>query len=104
MRSIDTSELELLKGKKVIVMFSTTWCGECTMNKPIIAKVEKSYPEIEIVEIDVDKNELWTDDGNLDYAITESPTWIGFSENNEVFRLTNFQNEKQLIELFEKLK
>jgi len=96
-------DLSSYKGQKTIAMFSTEWCGECIMNKPIVQKLSQEFTDINFVTIDVDDNELWINDGNDEYSITEAPTWIGYSNNEIMFRETNFQNESKLRELISKL-
>ena len=47
-------EFEKAIEKKVLVDFYADWCGPCRMMEPILEEIEKSYPNIEIIQVNVD--------------------------------------------------
>lgn len=56
-------KLEKLKGKYVLLDFWGTWCNPCIALLPHIAKIHKQYPDLEIVSIahefnEVDRNKI----------------------------------------------
>lgn len=101
-KRVDLNELNTLvaSGKKLLVIFSAEWCGQCKMTKLLIEKVQGNFPDIEIVEVDVDDNDLW-DHETL--KITKVPTFVGFKEKQTVFNEPGYKVENALIELFNKL-
>lgn len=46
---------EMLKKRKVILMYGATWCGVCNKSKPIMEKLSKKYPGVPICYIDVEE-------------------------------------------------
>jgi|LakMenEpi03Aug12_release.lakeMendotaPanAssembly.Ray.scaffolds.fasta_scaffold21845_7 thioredoxin 1 len=44
------------KKKFVLVDFQAVWCKPCQMMKPEIQKLLKKYPELELMDVDVDEN------------------------------------------------
>ncbi len=99
--NIDTLNSMVAKGEKLLVVFSAEWCGQCKMTKMLIEQVRVDYPEIKIVEIDVDDHELW-DDSSLN--ITSVPTFVGFNNKQTQFNQPGYQGEESLRSLFEQLK
>lgn len=78
----DKAEFEkLISGKKpVLVDFFATWCGPCQMMGPILDDMEKSYKNIDKVEIaKVDIDEL--KDVAIGYRVMSVPTFIVFKDS-----------------------
>lgn len=44
------------EGKKVLVDYYATWCGPCKVLIPKLEEIEKSYPNITFVKVNVDEN------------------------------------------------
>jgi len=41
--------------KLLLVDFHATWCGPCKAMSPVLDEVEKDFPDVEFLKIDVDK-------------------------------------------------
>jgi thioredoxin 1 len=52
--------------------FWAPWCNPCKLMNPIIDKIEKEYPNLEIVRINVDEDSSMVDK----YGIQTIPTYI----------------------------
>lgn len=52
--------------------FWAPWCNPCKLMNPIIDKIEKDYPNIEVVRINVDEDSAMVDK----YGIQTIPTYI----------------------------
>jgi len=52
--------------------FWAPWCNPCKLMNPIIDKIEKEYPNIEVVRINVDEDSAAVDK----YGIQTIPTYI----------------------------
>lgn len=61
--------------------FWAPWCNPCKLMNPIIDKLEKEYPDLEIVRINVDED---TEMVNK-YGILTIPTYI-LEDNGEIIR------------------
>ncbi len=58
MVEINKEELETLKnnGEKILLDIFGTWCGPCRQLLPKLEVIEKEYPNVKFVKLDVDKN------------------------------------------------
>lgn len=45
-----------LKGRWILINFWATWCYDCYLNNQIIKRIEKLYPQINIVQISLDSD------------------------------------------------
>lgn len=83
---------EEIKGEKVLVDFYATWCGPCKMLSPIVAKIAKDHPELNVLRVDVDElPEL-----AARYNVSSIPTLL-YIEKGEVVRTTlGYQPEPSL--------
>jgi len=59
--------------------FWAPWCNPCKLMNPIIDKIEKEYPNIEIVRINVDEDTASVDK----YGVLTIPTYI-LEKDNEI--------------------
>jgi len=48
-------ELLAKSHKLLIVDFHATWCGPCKAMSPVLDDVEKDFPNVEFLKVDVDK-------------------------------------------------
>lgn len=53
---MDEFNAQIQQKKFVLVDFQAVWCRPCQMMKPEIQKLLKKYPELELMDIDVDQN------------------------------------------------
>lgn len=60
MKSINIEQLkdEIQKGA-VFVMYTTTWCPDCKMMKPVIKELEQENKHVSFFEIDAEENEVF---------------------------------------------
>jgi len=56
----------------ILLDFWAPWCNQCKLMNPIIDKIEKDYPNIKVVRINVDENSEMVDK----YGIQTIPTYI----------------------------
>jgi thioredoxin 1 len=71
---------EEIKDNLTLVDFYATWCGPCRMMHPVIEDISKSYPDLKILKVDVDKEENVA----REYGIMSIPTIILFKNGNIV--------------------
>lgn len=102
MRKIKISEFEKImetNPKPIFVIFSTTWCGVCKMNLPVIQPIIDQYENlIDFVSIDVDEEKAWQEDGNEKYAINTVPTYQLYFQKKLLFNHSNFLTPESLKE------
>lgn len=100
---VDIEKLNSLiaSGRKIFVKFSAEWCGQCKMAAILIEKVKQDYPEVEVVELDVDDNGLWD---NENFNISVVPTYVGYNNKQRVFNQPEYQVEEDMRKLFDQLK
>jgi thioredoxin len=71
-----------LEGKKMMVDFFADWCGPCKQLIPRLEQMEKEYPNVSFVKINVDENM----DTALDLGIRSVPTVMLFKVEELVNR------------------
>ena len=71
-----------LEGKKMMVDFFADWCGPCKQLIPRLEQMEKEYPNVSFVKINVDENM----DTALDLGIRSVPTVMLFKGEELVNR------------------
>lgn len=74
---------------KKVLKFSATWCGPCKM---LAKNLESVSTDIQIVDIDIDKN------GPLaqQYGVRGVPTMVMLDEDEEVKRFVGVRSLKEL--------
>ncbi|MEZ5046878.1 MAG: thioredoxin [Chitinophagaceae bacterium] len=83
------------KDKYVLIDFFAEWCGPCKVMAPILKEVKGMMKDdIDIVKIDVDKNQGLSGD----YGIQSIPTMVLFKNGQELWRHSGVINPKQLVE------
>jgi thioredoxin 1 len=92
----DSKEFEeAVKGKKVLVDFYATWCGPCSMIAPIVEKVAKDHPELDVVRVDVDKAPRIA----AAYRVSAIPTLYYFEDGSAVRDLVGYAPEERILDL-----
>jgi len=62
------------KPKVVIVDFWAAWCGPCLALSPILDKVAETYPNVELVKIDVEDSS--NEELTIEYHVMSLPKVI----------------------------
>ena len=68
--------------ERVLLDFWAEWCGPCKMMNPVIDELEKEYPDLKIVKIDIDADAEMVQR----YNIKSVPTYI-LEEDGEIVSL-----------------
>jgi thioredoxin 1 len=77
----DFADRVLTSDKPVLVEFWATWCGPCRMVGPVLERLAEEHPEIGIVKMDLDANQITA----RDYQVMAAPTMLLF-ERGEVVK------------------
>lgn len=80
----------------IVAFCSVGWCGESIMIKPIVEELESEHPSLIFVELDVDSENIWSEDNSKYLSIKETPTLLFVKNGDFVDRMKNF-NPKKLI-------
>jgi len=83
-----------------ILKFTAVWCPPCQFLKPILDKILKDYPEVELDTIDIDEDQ----DTTSAYRITSVPTMVFMKDGQEVERLVGRYPEPLIRRAIEKAK
>lgn len=87
------------EGKKILVDFWATWCGPCKSLIPLLEKIEKEYPDVNFVKLDVQQNmELATELG-----IISVPTVIFYNGTTLVDKSLGIKSETYYREILNEL-
>lgn len=79
----------------VLVDFWASWCGPCTIQRPIIDQIAEEYSgKAKIGELDVDANPTAT--GR--YSILSIPTLILFKGGKVLWQAAGVQRKQKIIE------
>lgn len=102
MEKINFKDLNLIieKNEKILIMFSTKWCGQCKMASLLIEKIRNDFSAIKFIEVDVDDDDLWD---HKEINIIEVPTFIGYTNKKRILNVGGYQIEENLRKLLKKL-
>jgi thioredoxin len=87
------------EGKKLMVDFWAKWCGPCKSLIPRLEQMEKEYPNVTFVKVDVDDNM----DAALDLGIRSVPTIIIYDGDKLVDRSQGAKPDTYYKEILNKL-
>lgn len=92
---------EMISSEKLtMVKFSASWCGPCKMLTPILDGIAGKYPDINMVEIDVDEEmALASKEG-----IRGVPTVIFYKKGEVLSKLVGIQPAKVYTEKIDSFK
>lgn len=84
-----------------IIKISAVWCGACILNNKIWNNVKKDYPDLDIVELDLDFDE----DEVKEYNVGDTlPVVIFMDGEKEVFRLIGEKTKEEIYKAVEEYK
>jgi thioredoxin 1 len=95
----NTAFRQEIKQKKIpiVVEFWAPWCGPCKSMAPNLEKVSHEFEgQVELWKINADENP----DILRAMGVMSIPTMIGFSNNEELFRITGALNPEQITQVF----
>ncbi|MCU4117351.1 thioredoxin family protein [Mycoplasma zalophi] len=84
-----------LSAPKNIVLFTATWCGMCSMFKPVVEEFVAKHDEVVVYSVDVDENRQLA----RDYGITSIPSYYIFENGKMVDSKVGFIPLPQLEKL-----
>ena len=64
----------------IMLDFWADWCNPCKLMNPVLDQIEKEYPNINIIKINVDEDSAMVQE----YNITSVPTYILMKEDKEI--------------------
>lgn len=101
MENLTANEVNKLKsqGKKVLVDYWAKWCGPCKTLIPKLEQIEKEYPNIIFVKIDVDENQ----EHAVSAGIRSVPTVMIYNGDNLVDRTSGVQSDEHYKSILNKL-
>ena len=79
--------------KKVILYFSTEWCGPC---KTLAPRMERLSNQINYRKIDVDNNQ----ELSSEFSVRNIPTLILIQDGEAINRLVGLQSEQDILNFY----
>lgn len=87
------------EGKKLLVDYWAKWCGPCKMLIPRLELIEKEYPDIIFVKVDVDENM----DYAMDLGIRSVPTVMVYNGEKIIDRSSGASDNTYYKSVLDKL-
>jgi len=101
MENVNTNKLTELQeqGNKILVDLFAPWCGPCKQLVPRLEGIEKEYPNVTFIKIDVDENR----DLATSLGITGVPTVLMFDGKELKHRSSGINTDKFYKDLLNSL-
>lgn len=89
-------------GKVTLMELGSEWCMPCKLMRPILEKVQKTYPkDLKVIVVDVSKDKQAA---NI-YGVRVIPTQIFFDRDGKEYkRHTGYLPEKEIMKILEEMK
>ncbi len=81
----------------VVIDFYATWCGPCKRVAPLFEELERHYPNVKFLKVNVDEAE----ELSQEYTIESLPTFI-FLKNYQLHSVVEGVNPNTLVSTFRK--
>lgn len=89
---------EVVNAHKIVLAdFYADWCGPCKMMAPILAELEKEYPEVKYIKIDTDADEELT----ASFNIMSIPTIYIFIDGKPKHQFVGFTAKNKIDSFFQ---
>lgn len=87
-------KIELAKHPRIVAYFSASWCGPCEQFGPVFTAVNKHYPDLQFIKIDIDNipNII------VEYNINSVPTIVMFYNSKIIQQYKGSMTESELHE------
>jgi thioredoxin 1 len=93
----DTDVLE--SDRPVLVDFTAAWCPPCRVMAPVLAEVAAERPDLKVVALDVDANQVTA----ARYDVLSMPTFLLFAHGAPVGRLVGSRAKRRLVRELDEL-
>lgn len=84
---------ELKKENLLVLDFYADWCGPCKSLSPILDELDKEYPNVDFLKINVNNLDLFPEE----YKVSSLPTIFFIKGGKKLHSIIGF-NEDELIE------
>ena len=91
----DFQKVVLDSDKPVLVDFFATWCGPCRMLAPTVHELAEEYPEIKVVQIDVDEAPSLA----RTFGIESIPTLVAVRDGEVVGKSVGLVEKSKILSL-----
>lgn len=88
-----------LDGNKILVDFFAQWCGPCKVLIPKLEEIEKNYPNVKFVKVDVDENMQFA----IELGIRGVPTVMIFDGEQLLDSTSGVQSDQHYKQILDKL-
>lgn len=68
--------------KLILIEFFATWCSHCQRMRPVVHAFKEEMKNVEVIEVDIDKNESLTSY----YNVENTPTFILMKHGEQLWR------------------